>query len=224
MAEGDGLGLRKERRSIAAPPAFWRLIAFPVPGLTQPPGGIGGNTLRVPAIESEGIIPVVAIEEWRADAAQLVMKVTAHAIAGEAAHVAPCKAAADMVSTSAIAAEATSTMPTEAAAEASTTMAATATASAAAASKRIIGDARASERQSGDEGHNLLQNELLHHDCLSVRYSGHGKPSPVRRCDLGGPLPDGLLYLATTRLELSDRGTARQFARPLRSTTDRGAN
>jgi hypothetical protein len=121
-----------------------------------------------------GIIPVLAIEEWRADAAQLVavaktvtarlagVKVPAHATAGEAAHVAPCKAAADMVSASAMTAEA-------AAAEAATTMAAASHAAAAAASKRIIGDARASEGQSGDEGHNLLQNELLHHDCLSVR-------------------------------------------------------
>jgi hypothetical protein len=120
MAEGDGSGLRKERRSIAAPSAFWRLIAFPVPGLTQAPGGIGGNDLRFPAVESVGIIPVLAIEEWRADAAQLVavaktvtarlagVKVPAHATAGEVAHVAPCKAAADMVSASAIAAEATS--------------------------------------------------------------------------------------------------------------------
>jgi hypothetical protein len=122
-----------------------------------------------------------------------------------------------MVSASAMTAEA-------AAAEAATTMAAASHAAAAAASKRIIGDARASEGQSGDEGHNLLQNELLHHDCLSVRYNGHGKPSPARRCDLGSPLPGGLLYLAATRLELSDRGGARQFARPLRSTTDRGAN
>jgi hypothetical protein len=181
-----------------------------------------------------GIIPVVAIEEWRADAAQLVVvakagvKVTAHATPGEAAHVAPCKAAADMVSASAKASEATSAMTSEAAAaEAATTMAApskAATSAAAAASKRIIGDARASEGQSGDEGHNLLQNELLHHDCLSVRYNRYGKPSPAPACDLGIPLPGGLLYLAATRLELSDRGGARQFARPLRSTTDRGAN
>jgi hypothetical protein len=119
-----------------------------------------------------GIIPV---EEWRADAAQLVavaktvaarlagVKVTAHAIAGEVSHVDPCKAAADMVSASAMTTEA-------AAAEAAITMAAAShAAAAAAASKRIIGDARASEGQSGDEGHNLLQNELLHHDCLSVR-------------------------------------------------------
>jgi hypothetical protein len=140
----------------------------------QAPGGIGGNDLRFPAVEAVGIIPVLAIEEWRADAAQLVavaktvtarlagVKVPAHATAGEAAHVAPCKAAADMVSASAMTAEA-------AAAEAATTMAAASHAAAAAASKRIIGDARASEGQSGDEGHNLLQNELLHHDCLSVR-------------------------------------------------------
>jgi hypothetical protein len=160
MAEGEGSGLRKKQRSIAAPSAFWRLIAGPGPGLTLAPGGIGGNALRFPAVESVGIIPVVAIEEWRADATQLVavakavtarlagVNVTAHATAGEAAHVAPCKAATSRAA-SAPAAKATA---------------------AASASKRIIGDARASEGQSGDEGHNLLQSELLHHDCLSVRY------------------------------------------------------
>ena len=143
MAEADESGMRKERR--AAPSASWRLIADPALGLPQAPGGIGGNDLRFPAVESVVIIPMAA-----------------------------------------------------------------------AASKRIIGDARASEGQSGDEGHNLLQNELLH-DCLSVRYNGYGKPSPTRRhasrsapaVYLGSPLPGGLLYLASPCLELSDRGGAK---------------
>jgi hypothetical protein len=41
-------------------------------------------------------------------------------------------------------------------------------------SQRITGDGRASDGQSSDEGHDLMQSELLlHHDYLSVRYDGH---------------------------------------------------
>jgi hypothetical protein len=52
--------------------------------------------------------------------------------------------------------------------------------SASTASQRLTGDGCTSDSQSGDEGHNLMQSELLHHDCLSIRYDGHGKPTPVR--------------------------------------------
>jgi hypothetical protein len=100
--------------------------------------GTGANALRFPAVGSIGIVTVVAIEEW-ANAAKSVVK----AITG--------KAAADMAS--AIAAEAATEMAAfsakAAAAEAATAMTATAEATAhaatAAASKRIIGDACASE-------------------------------------------------------------------------------
>ena len=48
-------------KRLAAPSAFWRLIAGPGVGPTQAPGGIGGNDLRFPAVESVGIIPVVGL-------------------------------------------------------------------------------------------------------------------------------------------------------------------
>jgi hypothetical protein len=48
-------------KRLAAPSAFWRLIARPCVGPTQAPGGIGGNDLRFPAVEAVGIIPVFGL-------------------------------------------------------------------------------------------------------------------------------------------------------------------
>jgi hypothetical protein len=66
------------------------LIAGTVQVLTQAPGGIGGNVLRFPALETLATIPVVATEEGPAAAAQFC--ILAEAIKTTTSHSSATKA------------------------------------------------------------------------------------------------------------------------------------
>jgi hypothetical protein len=104
----------------------------------------------------------------------LPVEFASHAATASLAHMAFGKTSTDATAAVGGKASAAKTAGMAAtAAKATTAVAAAAAPSAStAASKRIVSDACACQCQRGNEGHNLMQSKLLHHDCLSVRYDG----------------------------------------------------